>query len=84
MNWKELHDESLVVDLHTHPALKSLLFHRNLGRKKKRWLLAALIKGGFWPFSERITFPHATKGGRGRNASQRHIYWNKGGLTISS
>ena len=62
-DWNKLHFENPVVDLHTHPALKSLLFHRNLGRKKKRWLLAALYKGDFWPFSERITFPMLQKGG---------------------
>ena len=61
-DWNKLHFENPVVDLHTHPALKSLLFHRNLGRKKRRWLLAALIKGGFWPFSERITFPMLEEG----------------------
>jgi len=50
-----------VIDLHAHP-LKSLLFHRNLGREKKG-RLATLCEGGFWPFSERVTFPMLEKGG---------------------
>jgi len=68
MNWEKLHNDSLVVDLHTHPSLKSLLFHRNLSKKTSGKLLASLFKGGFWPFSERITFPRMEEGGRGRNA----------------
>jgi microsomal dipeptidase-like Zn-dependent dipeptidase len=40
-----------------------MLFHRNLGRKKKRRFLATLSEGSFWPFSERITFPMLEKGG---------------------
>ena len=63
MNWEKLHNESLVVDLHTHPSLKSLLFHRNLSRKTSGKLLASLFKGAFWPFSERITFPRMEEGG---------------------
>jgi len=63
MNWEKLHNESLVVDLHTHPSLKSLLFHRNLSKKTSGKLLASLFKGGFWPFSERITFPRMEEGG---------------------
>jgi len=63
MNWEKLHNDSLVVDLHTHPSLKSLLFHRNLSKKTSGKLLASLFKGGFWPFSERITFPRMEEGG---------------------
>ena len=63
MNWEELHNKATVFDWHTHPALKSMLFHRNLGRKKRRRWLAAFYEGSFWPFSERITFPMLEKGG---------------------
>jgi membrane dipeptidase len=51
-----------VWDLHTHPAMKSQLFHRNLGGGKKRFL-ATLKEASFWPFSERITFPKLEEGG---------------------
>lgn len=51
-----------MVDLHTHPGLKSLLFHRGLGGGKKRFL-ATLKEASFWPFSERITFPKLEEGG---------------------
>jgi microsomal dipeptidase-like Zn-dependent dipeptidase len=62
MGWKELHEETTVVDLHTHPAMKSLLFHRGIGGGKRRFL-SKLFEGAFWPFSERITFPKLEKGG---------------------
>ena len=62
MNWKELHFDSTVVDLHTHPTLKSLMFHRNLGGKKQK-LLSRFFKEKFWPFSARVTFPKMEQGG---------------------
>ena len=61
-HWENLHEDSTVVDLHTHPSLKSLLFHRNLGGGKRRFL-ATLKEAAFWPFSERITFPKLEQGG---------------------
>lgn len=61
-HWEKLHEDSKVVDLHTHPSLKSLLFHRNLGGGKRRFL-ATLKEAAFWPFSERITFPKLEEGG---------------------
>tara|TARA_R100001244_G_scaffold103707_1_gene77044 strand:+ start:84 stop:1337 length:1254 start_codon:yes stop_codon:yes gene_type:complete len=62
MNWEETHKDATIVDLHTHPSLKSMMFHRNLGGKKTRFL-STLAKYGFWPFSERITFPKLEEGG---------------------
>ena len=62
MSWENIHNESLIVDLHTHPSLKSMLFHRKLGGEKQRFL-STLYEGAFWPFSERITFPKLEKGG---------------------
>ena len=62
MDWEQLHNESLVIDLHTHPSLKSMLLHRNLGRRKGGFL-STLFDSSFWPFSERVTFPMLEKGG---------------------
>ena len=62
MDWQKLHDEAVLVDLHSHPSLKSSMFHRNLDGKKTR-LLSRLFKSSFWPFSERITFPKLEEGG---------------------
>ena len=62
MNWEKTHEDATIVDLHTHPTLKSMMFHRSLGGKKTRFL-STLFKEGFWPFSERITFPKMEEGG---------------------
>ena len=62
MDWKELHDTSVVVDLHSHPSLKSSVFHRDIGSKKPK-LLQKFFKEKFWPFSGRVTFPKMEQGG---------------------
>ena len=62
MNWQELHSNSTVVDLHTHPNLKSSIFHRNLGSKKPKFI-SKFFKEKFWPFSDRVTFPKMEEGG---------------------
>ena len=62
MNWQDIHNESTVVDLHTHSTLKSYMFNRELGGNKRR-LLGKFFAEGFWPFSERITFPKLEEGG---------------------
>ena len=62
MAWEDLHFDSTVVDLHTHSTLKSFMFNRELGGKKTR-LLSRFFGEGFWPFSERITFPKLEQGG---------------------
>ena len=61
-SWKALHHQSTIVDLHTHPSLKATVFHRNLGRKKTKFL-TKLFKEKFWPFSGRVTFPKMQEGG---------------------
>ena len=63
MDWNKLHHDSTIVDLHTHPSLKSTLFHRNFGGRKRRKFLAALFSGAFWPLSERVTFKNMQQGG---------------------
>ena len=61
-NWKDLHSQATVVDLHSHPSLKSSVFHRNIGSKKTKFL-QRLFKEKFWPFSGRVTFPKMEQGG---------------------
>jgi microsomal dipeptidase-like Zn-dependent dipeptidase len=62
MNWKDLHFDSTVVDLHSHPSLKSSVFHRDIGSKKQKFL-SKFFKEKFWPFSGRVTFPKMEQGG---------------------
>jgi len=62
MNWQDLHSKSTVVDLHSHPSLKSSVFHRNIGSKETKFL-QRLFKEKFWPFSGRVTFPKIEQGG---------------------
>ena len=62
MGWENTHKDATVVDLHTHSTLKSFMFNRELGGKKTR-LLSKFFSEGFWPFSERVTFPKLEEGG---------------------
>ena len=62
MSWHELHHTSTVVDLHTHPALKSIILDISLS-SSKRDLLSKMFDKGFWPLSNRVTFPKMDKGG---------------------
>tara|TARA_Y100000004_G_scaffold78126_1_gene87934 strand:+ start:2073 stop:3284 length:1212 start_codon:yes stop_codon:yes gene_type:complete len=62
MNWKQLHEESTVVDLHNHAVLKKFLLDRDLTTTKTKFL-ASLFKRTFWPLSQRSTFPLLDKGG---------------------
>lgn len=62
MDWKQLHEETPVVDLHSHPSLKSSVFHRDIGSKKTKFL-QKFFKEKFWPFSGRVTFPKLEDGG---------------------
>ena len=62
MSWEELHKESVVVDLHSHPSLKSSVFHRDIGSTKTK-LLQKFFREKFWPFSGRVTFPKLEQGG---------------------
>jgi len=61
-DWNELHHKATVVDLHTHPALKSTIFHRNLSAPPGKFL-QRFFKEKFWPFSGRVTFPKMQAGG---------------------
>ena len=57
-----LHEDSVVVDLHTHPCIKASIFHRDLGSRRKKFL-AELFKRKFWPLSNRASFPLLIEGG---------------------
>lgn len=64
MDWKDIHDSSMVVDLHSHPALKSGLFKRDLAASAtKIGPIAKLFKNHFWPPSVRSSFEQAQQGG---------------------
>ena len=62
MDWKDLHHNSTIVDLHSHPSLKASVFHRDIGSTKTKFL-PKLFKEKFWPFSGRVTFPKMEEGG---------------------
>ena len=62
MSWKDTHDDAIIFDWHNHATLKNFLFERGLNGKDSRFL-AGLFKRGFWPFSERNTFPKIEEGG---------------------
>jgi microsomal dipeptidase-like Zn-dependent dipeptidase len=62
MNWKQLHEDSTVVDLHNHAVLKKFLLDRDLTTNKTKFL-ASLFRRAFWPLSQRSTFPLLDKGG---------------------
>ena len=59
---RDLHDKSVVVDLHSHAAIKASIFHRDLGSRKIKFL-ASLFQRAFWPLSNRASFPMVTDGG---------------------
>jgi len=61
MNWRDLHEQSTVVDLHNHAVLKRFLLDRDLTASKPKFL-AKLFKRTFWPLSQRSTFPLIEKG----------------------
>lgn len=62
MNWRDLHKQSTVIDLHNHAVLKRFLLDRDLSSSKVKFL-AGLFKRAFWPLSQRSTFPLLDKGG---------------------
>lgn len=59
MDWKQLHEDMRVVDLHTHPSLKSNLFHRDLSVKQGRKLFGRAT----WPMETRTDFIKMKRGG---------------------
>jgi membrane dipeptidase len=62
MSWQELHNQSIVVDLHSHSMLKAEIFNRDLSNRDGKWL-SKWFKETFWPFSARATLPKVDEGG---------------------
>ena len=62
MSWQNIHNDSVVVDLHNHAVLKKFLLDRDLTGGKTKFL-STLFKRAFWPLSQRSTFPLVEKGG---------------------
>jgi microsomal dipeptidase-like Zn-dependent dipeptidase len=56
-DWRILHYQSTLVDLHAHPSLKASLFYRYLGRR------VYPSPRAFDPFSVRTNFPRLIEGG---------------------
>jgi microsomal dipeptidase-like Zn-dependent dipeptidase len=65
MHWEELHSLIRVVDLHAHPVIKATLLGTDLNKSRTRLLLGFISRyfnDGFWPFSNRVTFPKMQQG----------------------
>ena len=63
--WEKLHEEATIVDLHTHPALKSIVLGTDLTSSKKKLFggfLERRFERKFYPFSNRVTFPKINAG----------------------
>jgi microsomal dipeptidase-like Zn-dependent dipeptidase len=58
LDWKELHQEATLVDLHIHPSLQQQLFRRNLNL---RYVINRTLHGN--PMSVRSSFPRLRDGG---------------------
>ena len=55
--WKELHEKASVVDLHAHPSLAAMLFHRAFARRY------TTVSRAFDPRSIRTNFTRLAEGG---------------------
>ena len=58
LDWKRIHHEATVVDLHIHPSLQQQLFNRNLNL---RYVINRTLHGN--PMSVRASFPRLRDGG---------------------
>ncbi|MGD8753968.1 MAG: membrane dipeptidase [Anaerolineales bacterium] len=56
-DWRTLHDEATIVDLHAHPSLKASLFYRALAQR------IYPSPRAFDPFAVRTNFPRLREGG---------------------
>ena len=57
--WEKLHQQATIVDLHAHPILKSLLFHRSLSQ---RFSIASPWVGDLNPIDVQTAFPKLQAG----------------------
>lgn len=58
LDWKRIHHEATVVDLHVHPSMQQQLFQRNLNL---RYVINRTFHGN--PWSVRASFPRLREGG---------------------
>jgi membrane dipeptidase len=58
IDWRQIHQEATIVDLHVHPSLQQQLFSRNLGF---RYVIKRTFRGS--PFNVRASFPRLRDGG---------------------
>jgi membrane dipeptidase len=58
LDWKRIHQEATIVDLHVHPSLQQQLFNRNLNL---RYIIHRTIHGS--PLEVRASFPRLKDGG---------------------
>lgn len=58
LDWKRIHREATIVDLHVHPSLQQQLFRRNLNW---RYVIDRTLHGN--PMSVRASFPRLHEGG---------------------
>jgi microsomal dipeptidase-like Zn-dependent dipeptidase len=57
--WEILHEQAIIVDLHAHPVLKRLLFHRSLSRRVK---IPSFFAGDLNPIDVQTSFPNLEMG----------------------
>jgi membrane dipeptidase len=58
LDWRTVHEEATIVDLHIHPSLQQQLFHRNLNL---RYVISRTFHAN--PLSVRSSFPRLHRGG---------------------
>jgi microsomal dipeptidase-like Zn-dependent dipeptidase len=58
LDWKRIHHEATIVDLHVHPSMQQQLFHRNLSL---RYVINRTFHAN--PLSVRASFPRMRDGG---------------------
>ena len=56
-DWKKVHFDATLVDLHAHPALKATMFYRSLGKR------VYPSPRAFDPLAVRTNFPRLHEGG---------------------
>ncbi len=66
--WRRIHDEAAVIDLHIHPSMQQQLFNRNLGM---RYVINRAIHAN--PMAVRASFPRLKFGGYDAILSVLHV-----------
>jgi microsomal dipeptidase-like Zn-dependent dipeptidase len=68
LDWKRIHKEATIVDLHIHPSMQQQLFQRNLNY---RYIIDRTLHGN--PMTVRASFPRMHKGGYDVIFSTLHV-----------